>query len=43
MPVFPLHKKGMANTVIRMPFEKLRRRSALARPADKYRGYRNER
>lgn len=43
MPVFPLRKKGLANTIVRFSFDKLRRRSSLAKPADKIRGIRHER
>ncbi|MBQ4092633.1 MAG: spore germination protein [Firmicutes bacterium] len=43
MPLSPLRIKGWYNTIIRMPFTKLRRRSSLAKPADTIRGYDHER
>lgn len=43
MPVFPMRKKGLANTIVRFSFGKLRRRSSLAKPADPVRGIHHER
>lgn len=43
MPVFPMRKKGLGNTIVRMPFRKLRRRSSLAKPMDNVRGFDHER
>lgn len=43
MPVFPLNVKGLANTIIRGPFARLRRRSDIAKPVDDIRGIQHER
>ncbi|MEG0999068.1 MAG: spore germination protein [Clostridiales bacterium] len=38
LPMFPTHKVGLYNTVVRFPFAKLRTRPTIAKPIDKIRG-----
>lgn len=40
-PLFPLQRKNLANTIIRMPFEQLRLRPNQAKPLDQMRGKRH--